>query len=78
MNAYVTNHTSLTTISATGDNDEPVCSPDGKKIAYLAPVNNILNVWVKTIGADDDRVVTKDEKRDIRTYFWAYDNQHIF
>ena len=56
----------------------PRISPDGKKIAYLAPVNNILNIWVKTIGTDDDRVVTKDEKRNIRSYFWAYDNQHIF
>jgi dipeptidyl aminopeptidase/acylaminoacyl peptidase len=55
----------------------PEISPDGNKIAYLAPVNNILNIWVKTMGAEDDRVVTDDKKRDIFSYFWAYDNQHI-
>jgi len=38
----------------------PRISPDGKMMAYLAPVKNVLNVWVKTIGKEDDRVVTKD------------------
>ena len=33
-------------------------SPDGKMLAYLAPVGDVLNVWVKTIGKDDDRPVT--------------------
>lgn len=55
----------------------PRLSPDGKRIAYLAPVNNVLNVWVKTIGKEDDQPVTKDTYRGIRTFFWAYDNQHI-
>ena len=55
----------------------PRISPDGKMMAYLAPVNNVLNVWVKTIGKDDDRVVTKDEDRGIRRYFWAGDSKHI-
>ncbi len=55
----------------------PKISPDGKLMAYLAPVNNVLNVWVKTIGAEDDRVVTKDDNRGIRRYFWAQDNRHI-
>ena len=43
----------------------PRISPDGKMMAYLAPVNNALNVWVNTIGKEDDRVVTKDEDRGI-------------
>jgi len=55
----------------------PKISPDGKLMAYLAPVNNVLNVWVKTIGAEDDRAVTKDDNRGIRRYFWAGDNRHI-
>ena len=55
----------------------PQLSPDGKRMAYLAPVNNVLNVWVKTIGADDDRSVTKDDNRGIRNYFWAEDKRHI-
>jgi len=52
-------------------------SPDGTKMAYLAPVNNVLNVWVKTIGKEDDKAVTKDDNRGIHRYFWAADSKHI-
>jgi dipeptidyl aminopeptidase/acylaminoacyl peptidase len=55
----------------------PQISPDGTMLAYLAPVNNVLNVWVRTIGATDDKAVTKDDNRGIRDYFWAADNKHI-
>ncbi|MFH1862252.1 MAG: S9 family peptidase [bacterium] len=55
----------------------PKISPDGVKMAYLAPVNDILNVWVKTIGKQDDQVVTKDDNRGIRIFFWAADSKHI-
>lgn len=55
----------------------PQISPDGARLAYLAPVNNVLNVWVKTIGKDDDRSMTHDTNRGIRRYFWAEDNTHI-
>ena len=55
----------------------PQVSPDGKTIAYLAPVNNVLNVWVKAIGADDDHAITNDTYRGIRWFFWAGDSQHI-
>ncbi len=55
----------------------PQISPDGKRIAYLAPVDNVLNVWVRTIGRQDDRPVTKDSDRGVRIYFWAEDNAHI-
>ena len=55
----------------------PKISPDGKHMAYLAPVENVLNVWVKTIGEENDRPVTKDNNRGIRRYFWAEDSQYI-
>src|SRR5262249_29969501 len=55
----------------------PQISPDGTMMAYLAPVNNVLNVWVGTIGSEDYRPVTNDIDRGIRFYFWAADNQHI-
>ncbi len=52
-------------------------SPDGKLLAYLAPVDNVLNIWVKTIGTEDDRLVTKDKDRGIHYYYWAQDSRHI-
>ncbi len=55
----------------------PQVSPDGTKMAYLAPVNNVLNVWVGTIGGGNYEPVTKDEDRGVRFYFWSQDNKHI-
>lgn len=53
-------------------------SPDGKYLSFLAPVNNVLNVWVAPIDEPDKAApVTKDTNRGIRVYFWAYTNQHI-
>jgi len=59
------------------DKANPQISPDGKKIAYLAPVNDVLNVWVGNVGGDNYQPVTKDTDRGIRFYFWAADNRHI-
>lgn len=52
-------------------------SPDGKRMSYLAPKDGVLNVWVKTIGQEDDRAVTNDTLRGIQIHFWAQDNTHI-
>lgn len=59
------------------DKAGPQISPDGRRLAYLAPDEGVLNVWVRTIGQKDDRAVTKDRKRGIRAYFWAENNEHI-
>src|SRR5262245_26581476 len=51
----------------------PQISPDGKLLAYIAPDDkNVLQVWVRTIGKNDDRKLTTDKKRGIRTFFWTY------
>ena len=55
----------------------PQLSPDGTHLAYLAPQEGFLNVWVKTVGADDDKVVTGDKLRGIRKYFWAENGEQI-
>lgn len=53
-------------------------SPDGKQLAYLAPVNGVMNVWVGPVDKPDDaKAVTNDKKRGIRSYFWAYSGQHV-
>ncbi len=55
----------------------PRISPDGKRLAYLAPVNNVLNIWVGDLNSDNAQPVTNDTDRGIRSYFWAADNIHI-
>jgi len=55
----------------------PRISPDGKRMSYLAPVNDVLNVWVGTAGGDDYQPVTQDKERGIRFYTWSADNKHI-
>lgn len=53
-------------------------SPDGTKLAYLAPdSNNVLNVWVRDLKKGKDKQVTSDKVRGIRQYAWQYDNSHI-
>ena len=60
---------------------QPRLSPDGKRLAYLAPLNGVLNVFVgpadATVGGEKFMPVTRDEVRGIRVYFWAEDNQHV-
>lgn len=53
-------------------------SPDGTHLAYLAPREGVLNLWV----APRDNLaaaqpVTHDTGRGIRFYLWAYTNRHI-
>ena len=55
----------------------PQISPDGAKLAYLAPSDGVLNVWVRTLGQTDDRVVTRDTLRGIRAFFWQEDSAHL-
>jgi dipeptidyl aminopeptidase/acylaminoacyl peptidase len=52
-------------------------SPDGSRLAYLAPVQGVLNVWVRTLGRDDDRPVTDDRDRGVRAYAWSRDGRRI-
>lgn len=53
----------------------PTISPDGTRIAYLAPHDGRLQVWVR--GLDDDHAdavrVTRDTRRGISMYHWTDD-----
>src|ERR1043166_2482670 len=56
----------------------PALSPDGARLAWLAPdTNNVLQVWVQTVGKNDDKIVTADKKRGIRQYSWAKNNRTL-
>src|SRR6202020_2758072 len=71
---------------------QPRISPDGGSLAWIAPKDGVLNVWVAPIlasagpdtgvdGAGVDwpaaRVVTADTDRGIRTFSWARDGRHL-
>ena len=50
-------------------------SPDGKQLAWRAPVDGVMNVWVAPVGdLAAAKPVTNDRSRGIRVYFWADKN----
>ncbi|MFF0146934.1 dipeptidyl aminopeptidase/acylaminoacyl peptidase [Amycolatopsis sulphurea] len=50
-------------------------SPDGARVAYLAPAHGRMNVWVRGIGEEhgDARCVTDDARRGITAFCWSDD-----
>jgi len=53
-------------------------SPDGKRLAYMQPWNNRMNIFVKTIGEEDEAQVTRAVDRSIQGFIWASDDKIIF
>jgi Tol biopolymer transport system component len=53
----------------------PSISPDGLRIAYLAPHRGRRNVWVRGIDQSpaDAVPVTHDTRRGISSYYWTDD-----
>jgi dipeptidyl aminopeptidase/acylaminoacyl peptidase len=53
-------------------------SPDGKRLAFLAPHEGVLNVWV---GPADDpsaaKPVTNERARPVAQYQWAFNNRDL-
>src|SRR5687767_11320384 len=62
---------------ATPERLDPQLSPDGKRLAYLAPVDTVLNVWVGTVGGDDFAPVTSEAARQVPWFKWAHDGRHL-
>jgi dipeptidyl aminopeptidase/acylaminoacyl peptidase len=61
----------------------PQISPDGSSLAWVAPRDGVLNLWVAPIGGDSGvdwaaaRPVTEDTDRGIRSFAWARDGRHV-
>ncbi len=57
----------------------PSISPDGTRIAYLAPAHGRRNVWVRGIDQEhaDAVCVTRDTRRGITTYYWPDDSRWL-
>lgn len=56
---------------------EPKLSPDGTRLAYLAPRDGVLNVWVGPLTGEGFVPVTRDTERGVRVYSWAHDGRHL-
>jgi dipeptidyl aminopeptidase/acylaminoacyl peptidase len=53
-------------------------SPNGLFISYLAPLDGIMNVWVAPRDQlNATRPMTRDTRRGIRFYRWAFNNDHL-
>jgi dipeptidyl aminopeptidase/acylaminoacyl peptidase len=50
-------------------------SPDGKHIAFMAPWNHRLNVYVQKIGSEEAVRITDASERDIAGFAWANDKR---
>jgi dipeptidyl aminopeptidase/acylaminoacyl peptidase len=61
----------------------PRISPDGTRLAWIAPHEGVLNVWIASADAEAGvdwaaaRVVTDDTDRGIRMFAWAHDGRHL-
>lgn len=52
-------------------------SPDGSMLSYLAPHNDVLNVWVQPVGGGEAVAVTDSTDRPIRGYSWAINGEQL-
>jgi dipeptidyl aminopeptidase/acylaminoacyl peptidase len=61
----------------------PQISPDGGSLAWIAPRDGVLNLWVAPAGGESGvdwtaaRPVTEDTDRGIRAFAWARDGRHV-
>jgi dipeptidyl aminopeptidase/acylaminoacyl peptidase len=60
------------------DRTAPRVSPNGKWLAWTAPKDGVLNVFVAPVGdVNQAKAVTDEKKRPVPGFIWAYDNAHI-
>jgi dipeptidyl aminopeptidase/acylaminoacyl peptidase len=54
-------------------------SPDGKFIAFIKPLKDVRNVWVKGIDEpfEKARPLTSETTRPISGYFWSWDGKYV-
>lgn len=59
------------------DKTNPQISPCGTRLAYISPVDGVLNIWIKDLEKDEARPITRDSDRGILEYFWSKDGRYI-
>jgi dipeptidyl aminopeptidase/acylaminoacyl peptidase len=53
-------------------------SPDGRHIAFMAPWNSRMNVFVQPVDSDEARQITASTERDIAGYGWANNGRIVY
>ena len=53
-------------------------SPDGKYLAYMAPVNQRLNVFVRAIDDEKAKQITNETKRDVAGFIWKGNGRILY
>ncbi|MCY7344728.1 MAG: hypothetical protein LH614_00765, partial [Pyrinomonadaceae bacterium] len=55
-------------------------SPDGKYIAFIKPLADVRNVWVKGVNDSFDQAkpLTEEKKRPVGGFFWSWENKVLF
>jgi dipeptidyl aminopeptidase/acylaminoacyl peptidase len=53
-------------------------SPNGKYISYLKPYKNKLNIFIKDIDKNEEKLITSVADRDIELYFWKGNDNIIY
>ncbi len=74
---------SVEDLFAPPERGRPSISPDGRRLAFLAPWRTRLNVWVVELSGDgevdlaDARRVTADDHRPVIDFRWTDDPRHL-
>src|SRR3954454_10256956 len=59
----------------------PQISPDGKYLAFIAPKDGVLNVYVCSANANDlssAKPITNDKFRGIRSFWWSFGHRILY
>lgn len=78
------NHIPLDLLFGNPERQAPTISPDGNRIAYLAPQGEQIHIWVRAVSAEnadvdaaDAQIITEDIDGNIIQYFWALSGESI-
>ena len=56
----------------------PQLSPDGTMLAFLAPRDGVMNLWVCPIGKlDEAKPLTAEKSRPLPFYFWSTNSEDL-
>lgn len=67
-----------TVLFGSPDKAGPQLSPDGARIAYLAPIEGVINLWVAPTGdLSRARALTDDRGSGVFQFFWAQDGSAL-